>query len=134
MAGTDGAQTINGLNGADDIAGGSGADTLNGGNGQDFVAGDNGADTINGGAGNDFLVGGNGADTFVISEGSGFDAIADFGTGNDRIDLSDFEYDSFDQLNLVEQNGSTFIFIDENTSVELQDVDIEDLSADAFIL
>ena len=56
------------------------------------------------------------------------------GLGNDRIDLSDFEYDSFDQLNLVEQNGSTFIFIDENTSVELQDVDIEDLSADAFIL
>ena len=93
------------------------------------------------GAGNDYLVGGNGADIFEIDAGSeftftgsGHDTIADFGNGNDRLDLSDFDYDNFDQLNLVEENGSTFIFIDENTSVQLQGVEIEDISAELFIL
>ena len=86
-------------------------------------------------------VGGNGDDTFEIDAGSEFtftgsnhDTIADFGNGNDRLDLSGFDFDNFNQLNLVEQNGSTFIFIDENTSIQLQGVEIEDLSAEDFIL
>jgi len=123
---------LNGGDGDDEIVDGLGDDTLIGGNGADFLIA---------GAGNDYLVGGNGDDTFEIDAGSEFtftgsnhDTIADFGNGNDRLDLSDFDYDNFNQLNLVEENGSTFIFIDEDTSVQLQGVELEDLSADDFVL
>ena len=54
--------------------------------------------------------------------------------GNDRLDLSDFDFDNFNQLNLVEENGATFIFIDEDTSVQLQGVELESLIADDFVL
>ena len=128
-------QGNNTLNGGDDD------DTLVDGLGDDTLLGGNGADILTTGAGNDYLVGGNGADIFEIDAGSeftftgsGHDTIADFGNGNDRLDLSGFDFDNFNQLNLVEQNGSTFIFIDENTSIQLQGVEIEDLSAEDFIL
>ena len=54
--------------------------------------------------------------------------------GNDRLDLNDFDFDNFNQLNLVEENGATFIFIDEDTSVQLQGVELESLIADDFVL
>jgi len=130
-----GNDVLNGNRGDDDIAGGNGADVINGGNDNDNIAGGNGADTIIGGNGNDFLVGDAGADTFVFTQGSGFDTIGDFGNGNDRIDLSAFDFDDFGDLNIVEQNNSVFIFIDENTSIELANIDDADnLSADDFIL
>lgn len=129
------ADTINGGNGADLLNGDRGADTINGGNGDDHLNGGNGRDTLDGGADNDLLTGGNGADTFVFTEGDGFDRITDFGLGNDKIDLSDFDFAHFNQLNLVEQNNTVFIFLDENTSIELSGVnDIDELSADDFIL
>jgi len=72
---------------------------------------------------------------FVFEEGSGYDTIADFEVGKDQIDLSAFDFDNFNDLNLVEQNNSVFIYIDENTSVELSNIDdVNDLSADDFIL
>jgi len=53
---------------------------------------------------------------------------------NDRIDLSAFDFDDFGDLNIVEQNNSVFIFIDENTSIELSNTDADELSADDFVL
>ena len=80
------------------------------------------------------LTGGNGDDTFVLTDSSGFDRITDFGNGNDVIDLSGTDFEDFDDVNLVEQNGTTFIFIDEDSSVELTGVEhVADLSADDFV-
>jgi len=135
LFGGNGRDTILGGNGRDTILGGNGADMIFGQNGADTIAGGNGRDTITGGAGNDYMFGDAGADTFVFEEGSGYDTIADFEVGRDQIDLSDFDYRNFNQLNLVEQNNSVFIFIDENTSIELDNInDVDDLSADDFIL
>jgi Ca2+-binding RTX toxin-like protein len=63
--------------------GGSGNDTFFGGAGNDFVRGLGGADT---------LTGGGGSDTFVYSaagesSGTGYDTLADFNPGQDKIDL-----------------------------------------------
>jgi len=126
--------TINGGNGNDLLVGGTGNDTINGGKGDDNLDGGTGRDTLIGGSGNDLLTGGNGADTFVLSNSSGFDRITDFGNGNDVIDLSATDFEDFGDVNLVEQNGTVFIFIDEDSSVELTGVEhVSDLSAEDFI-
>ena len=126
--------TINGGNGNDLLVGGTGNDTINGGNGDDNLDGGTGNDTLIGGSGNDLLTGGKGADTFVLSNSSGFDRITDFGNGNDVIDLSATDFEDFGDVNLVEQNGTVFIFIDEDSSVELTGVEhVSDLSAEDFI-
>ncbi|KRA66514.1 hypothetical protein ASD79_04420 [Caulobacter sp. Root655] len=74
------------------ILGSSGADTLTGGSGDDVIAGNGGVDTIRGGGGADFLYGGAGADTFVYGAGDStllhWDVIADFASGQDKIDVS----------------------------------------------
>ena len=112
-----------------------GGEVLQGGIGDDFLSGGTGNDTLTGGAGNDFLIGGEGADDFVFTQGSGFDQIADFDTSADTVNLSDFDFDDFNQVNLVEQNNTVFIFIDEDTSVELTGVEsIDMLTAENFIL
>lgn len=53
----------------------------------DRIYGSNEADVLVGDKGNDYLEGRDGKDTFVSSR-SGFDTIADFRPGEDRIDLS----------------------------------------------
>ena len=131
--GNRGNDTINGGNGADTINGGSDDDVLNGNNGNDTINGGNGSDALNGGAGNDLLIGGSGADTFVFAGEIGINRIGDF-SGNDHIDLTAYEFDDFDNVNIVEQNGIAFIFLDENNTIELTDVEASDLTADAFIL
>ena len=126
--------TINGGNGNDLLVGGTGNDTINGGNGDDNLDGGTGNDTLIGDSGNDLLTGGKGADTFVLSNSSGFDRITDFSNGNDVIDLSATDFEDFGDVNLVEQNGTVFIFIDEDSSVELTGVEhVSDLSAEDFI-
>ena len=124
-----------GGDGNDQIISNAGDDVLSGGSGDDVLNGNLDNDTLIGGAGNDFILGGDGADVFVFVQGDGFDQIADFEAGTDSINLSDYDFDSFDQLNLVEQNNTVFIFLDENNSVELNGVnDIDDLSEADFIL
>ena len=131
--GGNGRDTINGGNGADSLFGERGSDYIHGGNGDDFIHGGNGSDTLNGGSGNDLLIGGNGADTFVFSGETGFNRIEDFG-GNDQIDLTAYDFNDFGDVNIVEQNHTAFIFIDENTSIELTDVTVAELTAEAFII
>ncbi|MFN3724715.1 MAG: M10 family metallopeptidase C-terminal domain-containing protein [Allosphingosinicella sp.] len=75
------------------ITGNDGANILLGGGGSDNLRGLGGDDLIDGGAGQDFLEGGAGADTFRFEFAShsalgSVDAIYDFVSGNDRIDLS----------------------------------------------
>lgn len=78
-----GADTVNGRGGDDVIEGGNGNDTLNGGDGNDRIEGDNGADVINGGAGRDFLTGDAGND--IIDGGAGDDGVLSGGDGSDIV-------------------------------------------------
>jgi len=80
---------------------------IRGGNGNDRLLGGAGNDTLIGGAGNDTLTGGTGAagdtgaDTFVLSAATGVDTITDFGSGIDKISIS--------QLALAIGNGDTVV-------------------------
>lgn len=65
----------------DRILGGAGAETLNGGAGDDF---------LHDGGGNDLLTGGAGADVFVFDRDGSADRIADFQSGVDRLDVSEW--------------------------------------------
>ncbi len=87
-----------GEGGKDKIFGGSGDDMIGGGEGDDLLFGGWGNDTLAGGEGDDRLVGGWGSDTFVFEENGGHDTIAGFVKGRDQIDLTAFEFESFDQV------------------------------------
>lgn len=97
------ADTLFGGSGRDVLIGGDGTDVLEGGDGDDALFGGAGRDLLSGGAGNDrlhgeagqdVLSGGAGADVFVFASaralgmGGARDAIIDFQSGVDRIDLS----------------------------------------------
>ena len=87
--------SIAGNEGADTLFGGQGSDTIYGGQGEDVINGDRGNDLLIGGEGKDILTGGAGDDLFVLETTSAAasvaqaDAIADFGSGNDKIVLTD---------------------------------------------
>ena len=89
---------VKGEAGADKILGGAGDDTIDGGAGRDWISGGWGDDIIAGGAGNDWMSGGFGADTFVFEEGGGRDTIAWFVKGQDKIDLTAYEFEDYDEL------------------------------------
>ncbi len=84
-----------GNEGADTLSGGQGSDTIYGGQGEDAINGDRGNDLLIGGEGKDILTGGAGDDLFVIDQTSVVstvaqaDIITDFGSGNDKIVLTD---------------------------------------------
>jgi uncharacterized membrane protein (UPF0127 family) len=84
-----------GNDGADSIAGGQGNDTIYGGIGEDWINGDRGQDLLIGGEGKDILTGGAGDDLFIIELNSAaanaaeVDLITDFGSGNDKIVLTE---------------------------------------------
>jgi len=100
----DGGNDIDGLRGGggnDALAGGESGDYLDGGQGADRLNGGEGDDVLVGGAGKDSLIGGVGADKFdfnAISDSRATagksDAITDFMTGVDKIDLSDIDADA----------------------------------------
>lgn len=92
-AAADSADVIDGGAGNDRIAGGVGADTLTGGADNDRIYGGSQNDLIVGGAGADRMFGGTGADVFDFdttseSPATARDAIFDFETGLDRLDVS----------------------------------------------
>ena len=81
------------------------------------------------------MTGGAGDDVFVVVQGGGFNRIADFQVGEDVVDLTDFGFDNFGDVNLVENNNTVFVYLDENTSVELTGIEsVSELSIDDFVL
>lgn len=104
--GTVAADVIQGLAGNDQIQGDAGNDFLRGNEGDDVIFGQGGHDTLigdvgndqlvggegndflNGGVGNDTLFGGAGRDTFFVGPANGQDAIADFMTAEDTIEVA----------------------------------------------
>lgn len=136
LFGGSGSDVFDGGSGNDTLLGGRGVDDLFGGRGDDTISGGGGNDTLDGGSGNDLLIGGGGADTFVFEFGdTGFNRIEDFQAGRDVIDLFTLGFNDFDDLNLVEDNGTVFLFLNADTSIELTGIsDVADLSADDFVL
>lgn len=89
LDGGGGRDRIEGGEGQDSLSGGGGNDVLRGGGGADMLAGGRGNDTLEGGAGTDTLTGGEGADAFRFLPGEdGFDLIADFAPGTDRVEIA----------------------------------------------
>jgi len=105
----DSGQTINGLDGDDQITAGSDDDSVFGNNGNDTLRGMFGWDELYGGAGDDVLIGGRGEDYLELGMGS--DTIKfDDGDGNDYV--SDFDINS-DEIVI---NGT--LFDPNNTSAD----------------
>ena len=99
VEGTDANDEIFGTDGANDIVGG------------------NGDDKLHSGAGWDWLFGGQGDDTFVIGKDINSTVeIQDFGQGNDKIDLSQFEdITSFEDLDILQSYSGSDIKLGEYT-------------------
>jgi Ca2+-binding RTX toxin-like protein len=88
-AGTAGADTLQGWDGASDILrGGAGDDALYGGGGDDVLFGGSGNDILAGGTGTDDLVGALGADVYLFKRGDGQDTIYDHGRDRNGADSS----------------------------------------------
>ena len=102
-----------GNEGADSIAGGQGSDTIYGGLGDDLIDGSRGQDLLIGAEGKDILTGGAGDDLFIIDKNSAAstaaeaDTITDFGSGNDKIVLT--EGIKFNDLDISISDNKTVI-------------------------
>ncbi|NIZ00399.1 hypothetical protein HCZ99_01975 [Thalassospira lucentensis] len=118
------------------LDGGDGNDTLWSNAGDDVLLGGAGNDHLYGSAGNDTLTGGTGWDEFQIGKADGHDIITDFKSGEDIIDLSEWNYSNFNQVQNdmhIDNTGNVVIDLGNDASVTLMGVhDPDDLSADDF--
>ncbi|MEB3279272.1 MAG: putative Ig domain-containing protein, partial [Lyngbya sp.] len=140
IAGNDGNDLIYGGKDNDTVSGNQGNDTLYGDLGDDIVDGSEGNDLIFAGQGNDILIGAGGNDTltgnegrdrFLLRTGDGSDFITDF---TDTEDLLILDEDlTFDDLNILEENGSTQIKFGEELLATLENVNASLITADDFV-
>ncbi|MGX9355590.1 fasciclin domain-containing protein [Roseobacteraceae bacterium S113] len=142
ILGEDGNDTLLGgrqddtLVGGDDndvLRGSTGNDLLEGEDGHDILRGGHGRDTLNGGTGNDLLVGGGGADLFIFEVGMDHDTVQRYQAGHDTLDLSDFELEGFETLDIQSLKRDTVIDLQNGDAIFLRGVDAHSLSADDFI-
>ena len=117
------------------ILGSAGNDMFTGDAENNFLGGAAGNDTLDGGAGSDILQGGSGADIFVFGDNSGSDVVVDFEDGIDLLDVSGLSgVTSFEDLTLIDAGGSRTIVTDsEGNSIQLNNVNIEQITAEDFI-
>lgn len=101
LAGTPFDAVLNGRGGADRLYGRGGDDILRGGGGSDWLYGGVGNDRLMDGGGTDDLIGGAGADVFRLHHDGHLDRIHDFEQGLDRIDLSRWDADGLDDLEIA---------------------------------
>lgn len=107
------ARDIVGYSGGVYMVGSAASDVLIGGAAADSFTGGDGADVIVGGAGADQILGGAGADTFrylsaADSGPNSQDALLDFQTGVDRIDLGAL---TFSAASIVRDGSLSFVFL-----------------------
>lgn len=141
--------------GNDIIIGGIRNDTLDGGTGNDILRGDPGGsfvfgnDILTAGTGNDILEGGGGADRFVFETNGGDNTIGafrlsgdaaivtgrDFQIGIDQVDLRDFGYGTFAEVQShLRTAGGNTIFDHQDTSITIIGVADTLLSAEDFLI
>ena len=85
------------------------------GGGDEVMAGGLGNDRLFGGQGNDTLIGGLGDDALAGGPGGGADTVTDFSSGTDKIDLTVFEIESVENLDMA--TG------DDGVTIDLTDID-----------
>ncbi|GAA6178725.1 hypothetical protein NBRC116594_01630 [Shimia sp. NS0008-38b] len=123
---------------ADHLTGSSGDNFLRGAGGDDTLIGGAGNDTLRGDGGNDRMEGGDGVDAFVFQDSFGQDTIVDFATSgvSDVIDFSEVSsISSFSDLmnSHIVQSGVDVVISVGAHWITLDDVDLNDLSADHFV-
>jgi len=96
----------------DNLFGRKGDDILRGEAGNDKVRGGDGNDIVDGGKGRDLLFGGRGEDVFVFSEGYGKDTVVNFRDGDDKLDVSGFGVESFDEIESLINGNKQRVKID----------------------
>lgn len=138
LQGDAGSDTMLGGDGGDTLEGGDGADNLMGGQGDDDLAGGTGTDHLSGGTGDDLLSGNSDADTFEFHDGHGNDVVVDFET-----DLVDEQLDfagltvltRFQDVmqNAIQDADDVVIETGSQSSVRLQNTQLDDLTADDFV-
>ena len=136
LYGEEGNDILEGGYGPDRLFGGEGDDRLTAGSFADGFVDNAYSDLLVGGEGNDQLTGGAGADTFVFGPNHGSDWIADFGDGDDVIDLSGLEgISGFDGLHLWSFGTAAVIDLTSQGGgrIWLQDTDVSDLDAADFV-
>ena len=145
IRGTDGPDLLRGTAGNDEIRGEEGNDRLFGLAGDDRLRGDEGDDFLSGGAGNDrlrgdkgddVLLGGEGRDRFIFNLQGGNDVVRDYTDGQDRLDFTNFNFASVDELlDRAVQNGADVVFtLPTDVTVTLQNVDLADLGGRDFLI
>lgn len=134
----EGDDRLNGGLGDDSLYAGDGDDNLYGGYGNDVLDGGNGNDLLSGGFGNDILTGGAGNDTFNFTHTSfGHDVITDVQVGDAVEDIIEFNTSTFQNFNAVidasqDVGSDMVILLDDNSTITLLGVSVDDLSADDF--
>lgn len=135
LRGTRGADEIRGRGGDDTLSGGDGADRLRGDEGNDTLFGGNGDDRLRGDKGDDWLTGGAGRDRFIFGTQGGHDVVTDFTDGQDRLDLTNFGFDSAAQaLAAAEQDGADTVLTIGGVTITLQGVALSALDAGDLLI
>jgi Ca2+-binding RTX toxin-like protein len=99
------------------------------------VIGSGHEDTLTGNRDNNVFTGGAGNDTFIFSHRIGHDTITDFdATGRDHDILQISHFDSFEELreHAVARGNDVVITIDDNNSITLEDVRLNQLDENDF--
>ncbi len=111
---------------------------VTGTDGDDDLTGAAGNDYLSGGAGDDILFGGAGSDLFVFLRGAGSDAVEDFETNADRVDVSDFGYGNETEVFADATQSGADVIIQLGDSggdqVILMGINLNDLSDNDFLI
>jgi Ca2+-binding RTX toxin-like protein len=145
IRGTDGPDRLQGTANNDEIRGEGGNDVLIGLAGNDRLRGDDGNDTLSGGAGNDrlrgdhgndILTGGVGSDRFIFNLQGGDDIVRDYTDGQDRLDFTNFNFASVNELlDHAVQSGANVVFnLPTDVTVTLQGESLSDLGGSDFLI
>ncbi|MEL6550910.1 MAG: calcium-binding protein [Pseudomonadota bacterium] len=124
--------------GGGSLTGGAGYDVLQGGSGDDHIVAGSGGSVLIDGPGRDRLQGGAGADVFVLDFDGDYDIVVDFDLGNDRVDLSAWEFlRSAAQLDVqTVSTGANIRFNGERLDIRTSDarsLSVDDLQAAGVI-
>ena len=103
---------------------------------ENVIKGNAKANEIDGGVGDDLLTGKGGADVFVFKSDSGDDRITDFKSGSNEIDVTAYGFTSGEAVLAAASNtqGGVVIKLDNNNSVELTGVTMNQLNSNDFIV
>jgi Ca2+-binding RTX toxin-like protein len=145
IEGNDRANRLEGTPGDDEIRGRGGSDTLLGNAGNDRLRGDEGNDTLEGGAGNDrlhgdkgddVLTGDEGRDRFIFNREGGDDTVTDFSNGEDRLNFTNFNFASVDDLLAqADQVGTDVVFtLNNGVTVTLENTQLSSLDQSDILI